>query len=502
MEEYTVKDLKFTDNNDILFKPKNFLTGEIELSPEELADLNANQSTSKDPLEKTPSTSNSAQQLPKESVDKFGSAEHMYIGDVAFSEFWDSIIEDKDKLDELITYKLCKKISVQNAYNRYIFTLPESNSIEISAGEIIALAGDFYADADHPICLKKEEMEQNFLNAYNTLIKANKDQINRLLIEINKETEVIQHALDNEQKSSIELAKIENEQNKSYAKVFSATSRFSFFPFTLLRSPYVKLATNNFDHFGDDAKAVHEVGHNIAVAMASKAAKMPTPKERAKGLLKAFTIELYACHFLTDIFASGHLRTPRKALWEQVTQNSNIPFDYGKSVIAGLLAKEMHDEDGETGVYVKSQQNPNGWKTFGDGCYFNDENEENEAQINETVKAALRDVFNAYLGKTLSEENKVSYKKYLPMVDETKVEEEDFAHPLFKVEDGKVKVRKEVNNIHCTQYEDKWSPTATLLERKLKTITNVTESIRNELKDEFEEIYNDDSESKYACKIS
>lgn len=66
----------------------------------------------------------------------------------------------------------------------------------------------------------------------------------------------------------------------------------------------MKLAQYNYNHFGNDAVKSYITGHTLALEYASKATSL-------EDLKYAYFIEGYADHFLTDLFATGHSRTPR-----------------------------------------------------------------------------------------------------------------------------------------------------------------------------------------------
>ena len=71
----------------------------------------------------------------------------------------------------------------------------------------------------------------------------------------------------------------------------------------------MKLAENNHDHFQPYAKDAYIVGHELALEKAREASKVGNQEEKILRLLEeAYSIDAFACHFLTDSFSSGHLR--------------------------------------------------------------------------------------------------------------------------------------------------------------------------------------------------
>ena len=69
-----------------------------------------------------------------------------------------------------------------------------------------------------------------------------------------------------------------------------------------------KLALTNHDHFQPHAKFAYLAGHELALACAKQAGLSDDEEERKNGLEEAYAIDWFTCHFLTDSFASGHMR--------------------------------------------------------------------------------------------------------------------------------------------------------------------------------------------------
>jgi hypothetical protein len=54
------------------------------------------------------------------------------------------------------------------------------------------------------------------------------------------------------------------------------------------------------------------VGHTSALKIARKALNEPSYEEKMAKLSLAYVYEAFAAHYLTDLFSSGHLRSPRR----------------------------------------------------------------------------------------------------------------------------------------------------------------------------------------------
>jgi hypothetical protein len=111
-------------------------------------------------------------------------------------------------------------------------------------------------------------------------------------------------------------------------------------------SRFLLLASVNFDHFGFvdlvaalpqfmPNRKVYLAGH-VAACELAMAAKSPADMDRA------LLLEAAALHYYSDMFAAGHLRTPRKRLSEFCADPA----------VGNLMAKCGHDEDGYLGLNV------------------------------------------------------------------------------------------------------------------------------------------------------
>lgn len=159
---------------------------------------------------------------------------------------------------------------------------------------------------------------------------------------------------------------------------------------------YLALASQNHCHFacqdwsyseqGNPALDLYRAYHRRALEEARAAGKSG---ERA-GLDAALVVDAFGCHFLTDLFASGHIRTPRAVLGER----------FGIAMGALVMSKRMHDEDNRKGLWVTPLQRGDGprvvWRAYGDDCLFKPEAKAHFAQIQEAVRRSAAEVFAAY----------------------------------------------------------------------------------------------------------
>ena len=182
------------------------------------------------------------------------------------------------------------------------------NGVQLSYGQINGLAGDLFGTMD-PFCLGKtqQDCEDRFTRAYNTLAGSS-GYTSSLLSTLESEVESFKTA----QKPS----------EHEFSDVFEPTSP----GWIVLKGvfangvpTYLRLGAVNLDHFGNDARTAYNTGHRMALQKARDASPQANPNlseaERKRALVIAYTMNGFADHFLEDRFSSGHLRTPRRVLW-------------------------------------------------------------------------------------------------------------------------------------------------------------------------------------------
>jgi hypothetical protein len=293
------------------------------------------------------------------------------------------------------------------------FILP--NGATVTFGEILALAGDYYGILT-PISSGKTVAERRkyFMAAYDKLAKASPEAVNLILNNIKSEDKLICDALLHGNPSREAFQRVNLKRMLNYFKTAEAS--------------HVQLAQYNIDHFGSEAVLVFQTGFEIAMEEAVKAAYITNDILKTEQLCYAYSLLAYACHYLTDLFASGHMRTPRAAL--------NAEFG---PIVGSLLAMFQHDEDNDLGLQVFT--NVNGkyetWRAFGDGHLHAEYNNQNRRKVLSIVKCAANEIFKAYKQqRILSVDEQITFK-LIPAVTENNT------FPLFKLEDNKLVYRME-----------------------------------------------------------
>lgn len=401
----------------------------------------------------------------------YESNEHSDIGNYAFKLFLANLLNmpiysemqqtlknfltpsQKDSAYSLYDPQLKKAVPTQ------LYEIRINPNLSLSPGDIVALAGDFYADPDKPIAFGDDNgpdsKEERFKSACNKLISEPQrtGQIKKVVAHIRDDAE----ALKPDAHWTIKLKRVilnaTDGNNIQYG--YELADKDTHF----WHSPFFKLAMTNFDHFGDEARVAFLTGYNLAMQLA-KEARLEKDKLRKEELLRlSFLNLLFACHFLTDLFASGHVRTPRKQILNYLVgtqsvdaEGSSNTFDINSKpklneisavnlVIAGIFARKMHDEDNQNGVYVKYPNSVKIWESYGDNNYYHQRNSDNAIQACEVMLEALMDIARVYNNQEPLLEK--AFDNFVPTNKEAGNERAGRS-PMFWVEGNKLMCRGDI----------------------------------------------------------
>lgn len=186
---------------------------------------------------------------------------------------------------------------------------------------------------------------------------------------------------------------------------------------------YLQLAQYNYDHFGSNALKSYLTGHNLALELASKA----TTVEELK---YAYFVEGNADHYLTDLFATGHLRTPRMEIVNYCANLGQGP--------ASFLTKLMHDQDGNSGLTLVNGKGET-WFGTGDENFYTPANKENKLRALSTLQQSVDQIYTAYTTKNANiAVNNAEMLKVIPDVEATaNLEQNTISYPqMYKVVKG------------------------------------------------------------------
>jgi hypothetical protein len=280
-----------------------------------------------------------------------------------------------------------------------------TNGLQLSYGEICALGGDLYGVPESPIALgaNAEERKQRFLDAFATLDTASLAvaEVPKILDVLHEEEQQVQDGIKNGEDPAEIYARMGSDHDIAWNCITGG-----FCPadhpdipadvvkqiYYLDQGRYLKLADRDFDHFGAEAWLAYSSGHAAALEVAANA------KQDAATLQMAYAMNAFACHFLTDLFSSGHMRTPHLALYNSVTPSS----------LGSALSAYMHREDSTSGLTVSNLRGDT-WFAFGDRNYFEKNNNDNRTRLIHVLQISADEIFAAFTdGKVPTAESAIA----------------------------------------------------------------------------------------------
>jgi hypothetical protein len=166
--------------------------------------------------------------------------------------------------------------------------------------------------------------------------------------------------------------------------------------------------------------------------------------------MEAYAMNAFADHFLSDLFSAGHLREPRREIYE----TSYI------GVTANLCAKGMHDEDSKYGLKVSNLAGDR-WTAYGDKRYFDSINQPNKLLVDKAIQVSATEIFQAFSkNPKLIDPDDFGALRLAPNLDELHDHHgnplKNFV-PMFVVEKAKVKCRTDLNDLDTPDWTDGWT---------------------------------------------
>lgn len=364
-----------------------------------------------------PVTALTAQALKGKPKLRFEGAEHTAIGDNTRLRFIES----------------AEPVLAQNV------PLHLPNGLALTYGQVLALGGDFYGIVDRPINEGSTSADrlQRFTAAFDSLaaLTASKTEATQILAIMQKEIDAVKQAIKDGKQPHEAYDALGDTLSEEWNKITGGGSFVSaLFPL----GRYLKLAANNADHFGEWARQAYIAGHTAALQTAAAA----HASQDELRLERAYAMNAFADHYLTDLFSSGHLRVPRKVMAAAVT-----PSDLGS-----LITRFMHDEDSKFGLKVRNGHGEQ-WRAFGDKRYFDATDADNRNQVTLAVQDSADEVYAAYSSGNVP----TTFNALQRLPDLTAVlDPANNFSPLFRLQDNKVLRRKDVNNLNDTATVDDW----------------------------------------------
>jgi len=358
---------------------------------------------------------------------QFEGGEHTAIGDSAFLYFSD---DDPGTL----AYKVL---------------LPLPNGLNLTYGQIVALGGDFYGIPDAPISdgETQEDRVERFTNAYNSLATAKGafTEAQQILDVMKEEIDAVNEALNQGRSASSAYKALGDSLSKKWNEITGGGSFVSpWYPL----GRYLKLAAVNWDHFSQHAVLAYQAGHAAALAQALIARGLPANEQR-QALCLAYAMNAFSDHFLSDLFSGGHIRAPRKQLYNTVTPSS----------LGSLITRAMHDEDSLWGLN-STNANAQAWRAYGDKRYFDTVDLANKTMVDAAVQDSVDEVFNVFSTGTVPQPD--DYKALGRIANLTAAQDNSTAQtagnisPMF-VWDGSTTLRRnDVNNLNDYSWTSSW----------------------------------------------
>lgn len=235
----------------------------------------------------------------------FNSAEHNFLGDSI-------TIKDEDGN----THKAAQKPLV----------LP--NTLKLTYGQINALAGDFYGTWDAISDGKSlEERCSRFRKAWHSLAvdeDRQPEEAENFLQILAGEFKDFENALETH--APLLSPGFIGEMTVNSKFWWNTVSRHGDNP------SYKRLMSINWDHFGHDAVTAYETGHYVALQEATKKGRLE----------RAYAMNAFADHFLQDLFAAGHIRTPRRGLHGDYDTFWDYCVKVSQAIVIHLKSNQHH----------------------------------------------------------------------------------------------------------------------------------------------------------------
>ncbi len=325
-----------------------------------------------------------------------------------------------------------------------------ANGLDLTYGEILSL-GDFYEIINASISQAKTNAErrERFLAAFRSFAQESSavSEVPQIMDVIHDEIQMLQDGMNKGEKPEDIYKKIGHENDRKFNCITGGgCSSLTWF---LFPGRYLLLANQDFDHFGDNALISYRIGHELAIEEAIQAHQTGDKKK----LETAYAMNAFACHFLSDRFASGHIRTPRQELTDHVTPGT----------IGSLLAGFMHNEENASSLHVHNLRGDH-WIAYGDKSYFNPKNDRHRKLIDETLQASADQVFLAYLFGLPPIFDPVI--ALIPQADEMGSMSYYDPSPLFYWDktSNKLMRRSDMSNPYARHWTDDWWGWSTLIE--------------------------------------
>lgn len=329
----------------------------------------------------------------------------------------------------------------------FLFTLDNGVTIPYSA---IVTLGDFYEIVGKPLgdpTISETEIKRRFIDSFNSFAK-NKEvitELTKILEVIKNEKQAVEDGVRNGEKPEDVYKRIGTDNNRQWNCITGGDCSKNYW---IKPGRYVKLAAQDYSHFSDHAWRVYLTGHNLAVDEAIAARKTGDIKK----LEHAYAVNAFACHYLSDEFAAGHLRTPRYELSKYVTP----------AVVGSILSAYMHTEENQNSLHVHNARGDH-WIAWGDKFYFVPGNNENRKILQTALQKSADHIFTAYQTGVATSETEI--EELIPHADEAVNNANQDISALFYWDETHKKLmrRSDVSKLHDFHWTSDWWGWSTLV---------------------------------------
>jgi hypothetical protein len=333
------------------------------------------------------------------------------------------------------------------------------NGLALTYGQIVMMSGDLFGDPKHPISSCNAEKRKECFNLQFDALAGGQDKKDcqnprtqaQNLVHYYKTIEQLLTDWRNKGRSDPDFYKEYGPTvNKKLNRLTCGGSLITdYIPF----GNYLNLSANNFDHFLPDSLVAYKAGHQAALetALLGYQQKIMGHSADAGQLLElAYAQNAFANHFLTDSFASGHMRVPKRGLYGQV----RLP-----AILNLLIANLMHDEDNRQGLNVVNTEGTS-WIAYGDNYLFQKDAELHRIIVLQSMQRSADSIYDTFESGNIPKD--FSELKLVPLVE--KIEQLNQTSPLFKLQNGVVLKRKDNHDPYNYEWTDHWSGLIMLLD--------------------------------------
>lgn len=357
--------------------------------------------------------------------------------------------------------------------------LPEPMSLEMSLGEIIAMAGDFFTQANWTMDLDLPDCDR-----FRSSIDLGRYLIRQPVTQ--KEESALITAYNNLAAPDVSRKQIDRIYTIAKAHYIPFSPTLNFYAQQLMYylrvKNYGEMITRNQTHFTPWSVRVYILGHTIALRYARLAFELKqlaadsnyqsdNPDLLAvknsfvknqellsdKALIdlahryqaQAYSMELFTFHYYSDHFATGHM---------SMIGDLRVILTERFGVWGSILANNIHDEINRIGVYTLRPYDPTPdsvsapIRSRGDGKFDTCLNHFNKQACHDGMTSSLKDINRVISGGEIPAQKKFGGLEYMPDVDFNSRQH----RPLLILSDNKVYYRTNLSKIQVlspTEYE-------------------------------------------------